>query len=104
MIHDKCEHTRFLRLITKGRTLSGQVTTSVSRVQPPHVHQQIDVFATLAGSELHDPSTESGISGILTPDAATSLIHCCTKELLIGGTWSSAGKPRLVENVTVRTS
>lgn len=66
---------------------------SVSRVQPPHVHQHIDWFATLAGSEAQEPSTERGILGIFTPLACTSAIHCCTWVELIEGTLSSAGYP-----------
>lgn len=72
----------------------------MSRVHPPQVHQQFEAFEALAGSLPHEPSTERGISGILIPDAATSWIHPCTNEELIGGTTSSAGKPRFAENTT----
>lgn len=83
----------FSNKIRTKHTLSGQVTTSVSLVHPPQVHQQIDVLATLAGSDPQLPSTESGILGIFTPEAATSAIHCWTNELFVGGTTSRAGKP-----------
>lgn len=79
----------------RKQTLSGQVVTSVSRVQPPQVHQQMEVLAALAGSDEHEPSTERPMLGIWMPVAFTSAIHCWTSVELIGGTSSRAGKPRL---------
>ena len=65
---------------------------SVSRVQPPHVHQQFCVaFATAAVLFAHAPGLVGGMSGMSTPELMTSWIHCLTSGESVGGVLSSGG-------------
>ena len=83
-------------------TLSGQVVMSVSRVQPPQVHQQLVALAALAVSDAQLPSLDMGTLGMVIPDLATSEIHCCTRVEFVGGTLSSSGKPSAGANAPTK--